>query len=97
MALMSCGPAFLALVVEAMADAGPATAWTTTRPRGWWWRRWPAQPPSWTPTGSTPPACARRVATPGGLTEKGLRTLEEAGLRDSFDAAVDLVVEESRP
>jgi pyrroline-5-carboxylate reductase len=37
-----------------------------------------------------------RVATPGGVTEKGLRVLEDRGLRESLDAAVDLVVESSR-
>ncbi len=37
----------------------------------------------------------RRVATPGGLTERGLETLERNGLRHSFDAAVDLMVEAS--
>ena len=37
-----------------------------------------------------------RVATPGGVTEKGLKVLEDTGLRESFDAAVDLVVESSR-
>ena len=36
-----------------------------------------------------------RVATPGGVTEKGLKVLEDTGLRDSFDGAVDLVVEAS--
>jgi len=95
MALMSCGPAFLALVVDALGDAGarhglePAQA-----------RRLVAE----TMGGTAAYLAAndfdaaqlrRRVATPGGLTEKGLGVLEEMGLRRSFDAAVDLVVEAS--
>jgi pyrroline-5-carboxylate reductase len=55
MALMSCGPAFLALVVEALARHG---AWSS--------RRWPAAPRSSTPTGSTPMACAPASRLPAG-------------------------------
>jgi pyrroline-5-carboxylate reductase len=36
------------------------------------------------------------VATPGGVTEKGLIKLEESGLRDVCRAAVDTVVEATR-
>jgi pyrroline-5-carboxylate reductase len=38
----------------------------------------------------------RRVATPGGVTERGLDALEEGGLRDVCRAAVDTVVEATR-
>ena len=34
----------------------------------------------------------RRVTSPGGLTERGTAVLENAGLRDAFDSAVDVVV-----
>ncbi len=37
-----------------------------------------------------------RVATPGGVTERGLVALEERGLRDVCRAAVDAVVEATR-
>lgn len=95
MALMSCGPAFLALVVEAMADAGARHGLEP---------RLAAQLVVETLAGTAAYLEAhdldagqlrRRVATPGGLTEKGLAVLEEAGLRGGFDAAVDLVVEAS--
>ncbi len=46
--------------------------------------------------GLDPQELMGRVATPGGVTEKGLELLEDTGLRDSFDGAVDLVVESSR-
>ena len=42
------------------------------------------------------PALRARVATPGGVTEKGLITLEERGLRELSRAAVDTVVEATR-
>ena len=95
MALMSCGPAFVALVVEAMADAGARHGLE---------RGQAARLVVETMAGTAAYLDAndldaaelrRRVATPGGLTEKGLRVLEETGLRRSFDAAVDLVVEAS--
>ena len=95
MALMSCGPAFIALVVEAMADAGARHGLE---------RRQAARLVVETMAGTAAYLDAndldaaelrRRVATPGGLTEKGLAALEETGMRRSFDAAVDLVVEAS--
>ena len=95
MALMSCGPAFVALVVEAMAEAGSRHGLE---------RRQATRLVVETLAGTAAYLDAndldaaelrRRVATPGGLTEKGLQALEEHGLRRCFDAAVDLVVEES--
>ena len=43
--------------------------------------------------GLEPGEMRARVATPGGVTEKGLAVLEDGGLRGSFDRAVDVVVE----
>ena len=97
MALMSCGPAFIALVVEAMADAGarhgldPAQATRLVVETM-------AGTAAYLDANDLDPAeLRRRVATPGGLTEKGLRRLEDGGVPQSFAAAVDLVVEATRP
>jgi pyrroline-5-carboxylate reductase len=96
MALMSCGPAFLALVVESMAEAG-------TR-HGLAWRD-AARMAVETMAGTSAYLDAHhldaahlraRVATPGGVTERGLRTLEDRGLPEAFGAAVDTVVEATR-
>ena len=46
--------------------------------------------------GLEPRELMARVATPGGMTEKGLGVLEEQGMPAAFDAAVDLIVESSR-
>lgn len=97
MALMSCGPAFLALVVEALADAGARHG--LDRPQA---TRLVVETMAGTAAyldanGLDASALKGRVATPGGLTAKGLGVLEESGLRESFDAAVDLVVETARP
>ena len=96
MAIMSCGPAFVALVVDAMASAGarhgiePATATRLVT------ETMAGTAAYLDANGLDPKELMGRVATPGGVTEKGLKVLDDTGLRDSFDAAVDLVVESSR-
>jgi pyrroline-5-carboxylate reductase len=96
MALMSCGPAFMALVAEAFADAGAAHGLN----------RGDAVRMAVETMGGTAAHLAEhdldladlraRVATPGGVTEKGLIALEEGGLREVCRAAVDTVVEATR-
>ena len=95
MALMSCGPAFMAVVVEALADAGArhgldrkeATRMVVETMAG---------SAAWLDANDlAAEELRRRVATPGGLTERGLEVLEQTGLRESLHAAVDLVVESS--
>ncbi len=96
MALMSCGPAFLAMIVEALASAGTAHGLD---------QRQATRLVVETMAGSAAYLDAndldagelrRRVATPGGLTERGLDMLEEKGLPEALHAAVNLVVESSR-
>jgi pyrroline-5-carboxylate reductase len=96
MALMSCGPAFLALVCEAFAEAGVAHGL----------ERKEATRMTVETMGGTAAylveheldleALKKRVATPGGVTEKGLLQLEEGGIRELCRAAVDTVVEATR-
>ena len=96
MALMSCGPAFLALVAETFAEAGaahgldPADAMRMVVETMGGTADYLAQ------HDYDGPALRARVATPGGTTERGLNTLEERGLRDVTRAAVDAVVEATR-
>lgn len=93
MALMSCGPAFLALVAEAMVDAGvrhglqPGDAGRMVVE---------------TMAGTAAVLRAneldtaglrRRVTSPGGSTARGLEALERAGVRAAFHDAVTAVVE----
>jgi pyrroline-5-carboxylate reductase len=96
MAVMSCGPAFLALVAEAFAEAGEAhglepgdarkMAVETMAGTAAWLER----------HGLDTAELRRRVATPGGVTEKGLVTLERGGMRELTRSAVDTVVEATR-
>jgi pyrroline-5-carboxylate reductase len=93
MALMSCGPAFMALVAESFADAGEAHGLPSDEA---------VRMVVETMAGAAAylrqhdydfEALRARVATPGGATERGLIRLEETGLRDVCRAAVDAVVE----
>lgn len=95
MALMSCGPAFLALVVDALADAGARHGLAPQEARRMVVETMAGTAAWLDANGLAADELRRRVATPGGLTERGLETLERNGLRHSFDAAVDLMVEAS--
>jgi pyrroline-5-carboxylate reductase len=96
MALMSSGVAFVALVAEAVADAGARHGLE---------RQDAVRMAVETMGGTAAWAGAHeldleglraRVATPGGVTERGLQALEERGLRDVCQAYVDTVVEATR-
>jgi pyrroline-5-carboxylate reductase len=92
MALMSCGPAFMALVAESFAAAGAEHGL----------ERADAMRMVVETMGGTAAYLAEnewdaealkvRVATPGGATERGLVRLEEDGIRDVCRGAVDAVV-----
>lgn len=95
-ALMSCGPAFMALIVEALADAGSRHGLDPDQARRLVVETMAGSAAYLDANGLDAEELRSRVATPGGLTEKGLRLLEERGLRDALDGAVDLVVESSK-
>jgi pyrroline-5-carboxylate reductase len=93
-AVMGCAPAYLALALEAIGDAGAedgldpelareliveTTAGTAELLR----RRHPAD-------------VRRAVASPGGSTEAGLEALDREGARDAFTAAVVASLERMR-
>ena len=93
MALMSCGPAFLALVAEAMAEAGARHGLDLQQATRLVVETMAGTAAYLDANGLEPGEMRARVATPGGMTEKGLEVLEDSGLRDSFDRAIDLIVE----
>src|SRR3954467_8980833 len=92
-ALMGCGPAFFALVVEALVDAGVRHGLTAddagrlaVEAMGG-----PAAVPR--ENGDDTAGLRRRVTSPGGSTARGLAALERGGLRAAFSDAVDAVVD----
>ena len=91
-AVMSCAPAWIALVAEALVDAG-ARHGLDREQAG----RLVAETVAGTgemlaDAGVEPEELRRRVTSPGGLTERGTAALQEAGVREAFDSAVDVVV-----
>ena len=96
MALMSCGPAFLALVAESFAEAGAAHGLDPGDAMRMVVETMGGTAEYLALHAYDGAALRARVATPGGTTERGLITLEERGLRDVTRAAVDAVVEATR-
>jgi len=95
MALMSCGPAFMALVVEALAGAGARHGIEKRDAVRLVVETMAGSAAYMDANGLDPAELRARVATPGGLTEKGLRRLEEEGVPEALAEVVDLVVEAS--
>ena len=94
MGLMSCAPAYVALVAEAQVDAGVRRGIPAAEG---------AELVVQTLAGTAEllrrrqydtVAVRREVTSPGGLTARGLDALERAGLRSAFSDALDAVVEQ---
>jgi pyrroline-5-carboxylate reductase len=96
MALMSCGPAFMALVAESFADAGVAHGLERDEAVRMTVETMAGTAAYLREHAYDTEAVKARVATPGGTTERGLIALEQRGLRDVCGAAVDAVVEATR-
>jgi pyrroline-5-carboxylate reductase len=93
-AVMGCAPAYLALAVEAIADAGAADGLDPALAR---------ELVVETAVGTAellrrhdPAAVRKAVASTGGSTEKGLEALEREGARGAFEAAVRASLEKMR-
>lgn len=96
MALMSCGPAFMALVAESFAAAGAAHGLDHEQALRMTVETMAGTAAYLREHRYDTEAVKVRVATPGGTTEKGLIALEERGLREVCRAAVDAVMEATR-
>jgi pyrroline-5-carboxylate reductase len=96
MALMSCGPAFMALVAESFAEAGAAHGLAPDEALRMTVETMAGTAAYLREHAYDTDAVKVRVATPGGTTERGLIALEENGLRDVCRSAVDAVVEATR-
>ncbi|HEX2359524.1 MAG TPA: pyrroline-5-carboxylate reductase [Solirubrobacterales bacterium] len=93
-AIMGCSPGYLALMAEALVEAGVGEGLTADQAT-----RMVAGAMS--ATGGLlalhePGALKRAVASPGGMTEAGLTVLEERNLREMLLAAVDTSLERVR-
>ncbi len=97
MGLMSCAPAYVALVAEAQVDAGVRRGIPAAQG---------AELVVQTLAGTAEllrrrdydtMAVRREVSSPGGLTARGVDALERAGLRKAFSDALDAVLEPTHP
>lgn len=93
-AVMGCAPAYLALAIEAIADAGGEAGLDPDLAR---------ELVVDTAAGTAellrhhlPAAVRQAVASPGGSTEAGLEALEREGVRKAFEAAVEASLERMR-
>ena len=96
MALMSCGPAFMALVAESFADAGAAHGLDRDDAVRMTVETMAGTAAYLSEHGYDTETIRTKVATPGGTTEQGLICLEQRGLREVCRAAVDSVVEATK-
>jgi pyrroline-5-carboxylate reductase len=96
MALMSCGPAFMALIAESFAEAGVEHGLAPEDAMRMVVGTMGGSAAYLAENGWDGKALRTRVATPGGATERGLIKLEDDGVRELCRAAVDAVVEGTR-
>jgi pyrroline-5-carboxylate reductase len=92
MALMSCGPAFMALVAEALVDAGVLHGLTPEDATAMVVETMAGSAAVLRASDGDTRGLRRRVTSPGGSTAQGLAALEQAGLRAAFEDAVTSVV-----
>ena len=92
MALMSCGPAFMALVAEALIDAGVLHGLNPDDAATMVVETMAGSASVLRETGADTRGLRQRVTSPGGSTARGLAALEQAGLRAAFEDAVTAVV-----
>jgi pyrroline-5-carboxylate reductase len=87
-AVMSCAPAFYALVVEALVDAGVRQGLEHDTAGRMAVDTLAGTAAVLSEHDLDTAELRRRVTSPGGMTERGLKVLEAAGLRVAFDDAV---------
>ncbi len=94
MGLMSCAPAYVALVAEAQIDAGVRHGIPAAQGAELVVQTLAGTAELLRRRGHDTVAVRREVTSPGGLTARGLDALERAGLRAAFSDALDAVLEE---
>jgi pyrroline-5-carboxylate reductase len=96
MGLMSCAPAYVALVAEAQIDAGVRKGIPAAQGAELVVQTLAGTAELLRRRGNDTMAIRREVASPGGLTARGLDALERGGVRAAFSDALDAVLEDSR-
>lgn len=94
MGLMSCAPAYVALVAEAQIDAGVRKGIPAAQGSELVVQTLSGTAELLRQRGNDTMAIRREVTSPGGLTARGLDALERGGLRAAFSDALDAVLGE---
>jgi pyrroline-5-carboxylate reductase len=92
MGLMSCGPAYVALVAEAQVDAGVRHGVPAAQGAALVVQTLAGTAELLRRRGYDTLAIRREVSSPGGLTARGVDALERGGLRAAFSDAMDAVL-----
>ena len=92
MGLMSCAPAYVALVAEAQVDAGVRHGIPATQGAELVVQTLAGTAELLRRRDNDTQGVRREVTSPGGLTARGLDALERAGLRAAFSDALDAVL-----
>ena len=93
MGLMSCAPAYVALVAEAQIDAGVRRGIPAAQSAELVVQTLAGTAELLRRRGNDTLAVRREGASPGGVTARGLAALERAGLRAAFSDALDAVLQ----
>jgi pyrroline-5-carboxylate reductase len=93
--LMSCGPAYVALVAEAQVDAGVRHGIPAPQGAALVTQTLAGTAELLRRRGCDTLAVRREVSSPGGLTARGVDALERGGLRAAFSEAMDAVLREA--
>lgn len=96
MGLMSCGPAYVALVAEAQIDAGVRKGIPAAQGAALVVQTLAGTAELLRRRDNDTMAIRREVSSPGGLTARGLDALERGGVRAAFSDALDAVLEGGR-
>jgi pyrroline-5-carboxylate reductase len=94
MGLMSCAPAYVALVAEAQVDAGVRRGIPAAQGAELVVQTLAGTAELLRRRDNDTMAIRREVSSPGGLTARGLEALERGGIRTAFSDALDAVLEE---
>ena len=93
MGLMSCAPAYVALVAEAQIDAGVRKGIPAQQGAELVVQTLAGTAELLRRRGNDTVAIRREVTSPGGVTARGLDALERGGIRTAFSDALDAVLE----
>jgi pyrroline-5-carboxylate reductase len=96
MGLMSCAPAYIALVTEAQVDAGVRRGLPPAQASALVTETLAGTAELLRRRGHDTLALRREVTSPGGVTARGLAALERGGVRTAFSDALDAVLGEDR-